>query len=122
MFVEKEKEVAAVLNNNRNFNRSCQGVQREISSACRCQNDRNAKALIKKLQIIDFSIIETVLYLDAYPNSKSALSHYHKLTEERAKLSEALAALGMPISCFDNDSADKWNWTNGPWPWESEAN
>ena len=77
---------------------------------------------MRKLQMIDFAIVETVLYLDAYPHSKSALAYYHKLVDERAKLSKALAADESPITSFNNDSTDNWNWTNGPWPWESDAN
>ncbi len=72
--------------------------------------------------MIDFAIVETVLYLDAYPNSSAALSYYHKLVSERKKLAESLARIGKPITNMDNTDTDNWNWTNGPWPWQPEAN
>ncbi len=71
--------------------------------------------------MIDFAITETVLYLDAYPNSKSALSYYSKLVAEREKLTDSLAGAKYPTTHFDNTS-DSWVWTNGPWPWQIDAN
>ncbi|MBQ7384506.1 MAG: spore coat protein CotJB [Clostridia bacterium] len=96
------------------------------SRSCRsCMNNggsSNNKAMLKKLQMIDFAIVETVLYLDAYPNSSAALSYYHKLVSERNKLVDSLAKNGMPITNMDNSDTDNWLWTKGPWPWQSEAN
>lgn len=99
--------------------------------ACRsCMNNtapqgsgisNGVKSLIKKLQAVDFAIIETVLYLDAYPNCQAALSHYRKLTDERRKLYGAIEAAGMPLTNMGNEG-DEWNWTKGPWPWQPEAN
>ena len=68
-------------------------------------------------------MIETVLYLDAYPECNEALSYYHTLKKEREKVVEELSRkCNMPITAFDNDSMDKWNWINAPWPWEYDAN
>ncbi|MBO5938834.1 MAG: spore coat protein CotJB [Clostridia bacterium] len=81
------------------------------------------KALLGKLQSLDFSIVDTVLYLDAYPDSREALSHYHKLCEERDALLRALREdCRMPMTSFENASRDSWDWTKGPWPWEADAN
>lgn len=77
---------------------------------------------MRKLQTIDFALVETVLYLDAYPNSSAALAYYHKLLGERKKLSDELSRLGKPITAMDNASTDKWRWTEGPWPWQPEGN
>ncbi|MBQ9783765.1 MAG: spore coat protein CotJB [Clostridia bacterium] len=79
--------------------------------------------MLKKLQALDFSIYETVLYLDAYPNSADALSYYHKLVAERDALQRALAeTCRMPITNLENASVNSWDWVNGPWPWEASAN
>lgn len=79
------------------------------------------KQLIKKLQTVDFSLVDTVLYLDAYPGCKKALAYYHKLLEERKKLRERLKELGAAVDNMSN-TADRWSWTDAPWPWEYEAN
>ena len=81
------------------------------------------KQSMKALQAIDFSMVDTVLYLDAYPESQEALSHYHKLHEEREALLANMAAAGCPpVSAMDSHSKTAWNWVDGPWPWEPDAN
>lgn len=81
------------------------------------------KALLSRLQALDFSIVDTVLYLDAYPDCREALSHYHKLLSERdALLRELAEKCRMPMTSFANASRDAWDWTGGPWPWEADAN
>ena len=85
------------------------------------QNHSN-RAVIRKLQTVDFSIAETVLYLDAYPSSAPALAYYHKLVNERKKLVDALARSGRPVTCMDNTDTGSWRWTDGPWPWQPDAN
>ncbi len=81
------------------------------------------QALTKRLQALDFSIVDTVLYLDAYPHSEEALAHYHKLLSEREELTRRLAdSCHRPMTYMENTSKDAWHWVNGPWPWDPRAN
>lgn len=82
----------------------------------------NAQKLIRELQLVDFSMIDTILYLDAYPHSAEALDYYRKLQEERNKLHAMLAQMGMPITSQSVSPTSGWNWNDAPWPWEIEAN
>ncbi len=77
--------------------------------------------LTRELQKLDFSIVELVLYLDAYPNCKKALDYYKKLTAQREKVAEQLAMSGKPTNPLCN-KGEGWNWTQAPWPWEYDAN
>lgn len=80
------------------------------------------KQLLCKLRMIDFSIYETVLYLDAYPDDAEALAYYHKLKEQRkALMAEYECAVG-PMTIHGNASTDSWDWIKCPWPWEYDAN
>ena len=78
--------------------------------------------LTHRLQALDFSIVDTVLYLDAYPHCRSALEHYHRLVEERNDLLHLLAQRGTPITIYENRAEDAWDWGKSPWPWEPSAN
>ncbi len=101
--------------------------------ACNCGNSCNCgtkpntkpeagiKAMLKKLQTIDFTLAELVLYLDAYPSCQKALNYLEKLSAERKALSEALAEAGAPVTAVCN-KGPTWRWTDSPWPWEYEAN
>ena len=86
-----------------------------------CHNSESKKQMLAKLQAIDFSLADTVLYLDAYPNCKKALEYYHKLLAERDILAAKLNDDGVVLNNMSNTN-DSWDWTNGPWPWEYEAN
>ena len=89
---------------------------------CRGADGRsNCESLKAKLKTVDFAIIDTALYLDAYPNCKKALEHYRALVKERAMLAEAINGKCGPMTHRDNEGSE-WTWASGPWPWEADAN
>lgn len=49
----------------------------------------NCRARMKDLQALDFALVETVLYLDAYPDNRQALEYYHQLMRQREETLEA---------------------------------
>ena len=81
----------------------------------------NVKELQKKLQKVSFALVETALYLDAYPNCEKAKRYYAELKNERHELLKALYESGMPMRAMMVKDGE-WSWVNGPWPWEYEAN
>ena len=83
---------------------------------CSCGNHREA------LRAIDFALVETALYLDAYPDSCEALAYYHKLLAERKSLMADYTQHYGPLTQRDNTSQTSWQWVKTPWPWEHEAN
>ena len=85
-------------------------------------NCADCKSLKKKLQTVDFAIIETVLFLNAYPKNAQALEYYHKLVCERKMLEKAINEKCGPLTHMGNESRTEWNWVSSPWPWEVDAN
>ena len=108
--------------NGRGLGRSSFG--RSTCPSCgSCEDNSECKKLMAYLQKVEFSMIDTILYLDAYPCSAEALKYYHKLKQERERVIIALSEkCNMPITSFDNTSYDAWSWTDSPWPWENSAN
>lgn len=90
-----------------------QGDRYEHSECCRVR---------EKLRAIDFALVETTLYLDAYPNCAEALAYYHKLLAERHALAESYTQTCGPLTACDNTSQTSWQWVKTPWPWELDAN
>ena len=84
-------------------------------------NRNGCAATMKKLREIDFCIVETILYLDAYPDHPQALEYYHKLVEERAMLMEQYEQKCGPLTIYGNKSHGSWDWVKTPWPWEADA-
>lgn len=86
--------------------------------------NENKDALEERLTAVSFAIYDTVLYLDAYPESARALAYLSNLRREKAELAEALRTLGAPPATFSEAGTDggAWEWTNGPWPWQNDGN
>lgn len=80
------------------------------------------KNLLDSLRAVDFALYDTILYLDAYPESKKALEYYHRLIEERSVLVSEYEKKFGPLTPYDNASKSEWQWTAEPWPWKPEAN
>lgn len=74
--------------------------------------------LLKRLQVCDFVLIETALYLDTHPNDQIALEYYQKhLQMQRETKAEYVSKYG-PISMSDYNGEKTWRWIEEPWPWE----
>ena len=102
-----------------NGNASNNNNMNNLNGSCGCGD--SCDALKKKLCEIDFAIAETVLYLDAYPECKTALDYYCKLKEERRAVADAVNEKCGPITAMNNGCVS-WDWVKTPWPWEYGAN
>ncbi len=105
----------------RSFPRAVAVNEKRQNNETRPQTE-NCQKLKRKLQTVDFAIVETVLYLNAYPNCRGALDYYHKLISERESLVAVMNEKCGPISARENKSRTEWTWVKGPWPWELDAN
>ncbi len=77
---------------------------------------------LETLRALDFALVETALYLDAYPDHPEALSYYHALIAEKEKVASAYEKACGPMTIYSNRSRTSWDWVKGPWPWEPDAN
>ena len=79
------------------------------------------RELLQKIQILEFVIIDTALYLDTHPTDQAALNYYHHHREllEAAK-AEYIQCYG-PLNIETEMSKNRWTWIDKPWPWEMEA-
>lgn len=79
------------------------------------------RELLQKIQILEFVIYDTALYLDTHPSDAAALNYYHHHREllEAAK-AEYTQCYG-PLTIESVMSKNKWTWIDKPWPWELEA-
>ena len=85
-------------------------------------DSRDRVSLMKKIQMYDFVVDETVLYLDTHPACQQALEHFRKY---KAMLDEAMKEYHEkygPLTAESSAGMDVWDWVKGPWPWEKEAN
>lgn len=77
------------------------------------------KSLLKKIQIIDFALHETVLYLDGHPYNRKALEYYKTaLAKLNALIAEYTEKYG-PLNYY-LVNGEGWSWIEMPWPWQNE--
>lgn len=85
------------------------------------ENNMSKKKLMNMIQQLDFSMIETALYLDGHPNCKKALKYYNGLKEKRDSARAQYEATYGPLTIFQNNSENTWHWVKTAWPWELEG-
>lgn len=80
---------------------------------------RNREMLMKELQELSFRLYDLALYLDTHSNDTSALALYNQTLCKYKSMVSNFEKLYGPISKLNIDeTANKWDWINGPWPWE----
>ncbi len=77
--------------------------------------------LFRKIQILEFVMLDTGLYLDTHPMDQDALGYYHKHKGMlEAAVAEYTACYG-PLTMDSVESKNNWTWIEKPWPWELGA-
>ncbi len=77
------------------------------------------ETLLKRLQVCDFNLAETALYLDTHPTDKEALEYYKKYLQMQKETTETYVANYGPIMHSQAAGETKWEWIENPWPWEN---
>lgn len=76
------------------------------------------KKLMQIITQISFAIDDVKLFLDTHPYCAEALSYYEKAKEMRKEaICEYTERFG-PISAYNVDIKEYWDWNVGPMPWE----
>ena len=84
----------------------------------------NEQVMLKRrIDALDFSILETELFLDTHPNNRQAMQMLREYRRRRRDaISNYEAKCGPYIKTADDvHPVDYWNWIDSPWPWEREG-
>ena len=79
-------------------------------------NSKNELAEI--IMQASFAIDDIKLYLDTHPCDKEAIKTYRDYKKIRNMAWEEHTKHFGPLSAYDVDVDNYWNWVNDPWPWE----
>lgn len=71
-----------------------------------------------ELDEISFVMDELRLFLDTHPEDGEALA---TLASMRRRREELLARTQRPVCAYAAGGRTRFDWTEGPWPWEREA-
>ncbi len=81
----------------------------------------NCKETMRLLRALDFAIVETALFLDAYPENAEALEYYHEIKKRYEKTFSDYERYCGPLTIYSNECETSWDWTKTPFPWELSA-
>ncbi|MGP4060117.1 spore coat protein CotJB [Halobacillus litoralis] len=76
-------------------------------------------ALMEKIQMVDFALVELTLYLDTHPQDSQAIQQFNQLAVESRDLKTMYEKQFGPLRQFGGSfSGYPWNWGDSPWPWQ----
>ena len=78
------------------------------------------RALLRKVQEMEFVAVELNLYLDTHPCDQEAIHDFNCAAEMLRKYKEKYECEFGPLLNFgfSATSPEKWQWVESPWPWE----
>ena len=83
--------------------------------------DTERERQMKKVQMYGLAQHDAALFLDTHPQNKDALDYYEKVnTMFMAASHEYISKYGPLEKGAGSAETPKWDWINGPWPWEGE--
>ncbi len=78
------------------------------------------KVLSNRLKVSGFILLEVGLYLDTHPTDQDALAYYKKYNDIYNQTKKEYIEKYGPIMQTDYNGGDRWDWVDGPWPWEHQ--
>ena len=78
--------------------------------------------LLRCLQEYNFAAYDMLLYLDTHPDDKKAFELYKDQVEKTKSLKKEFEEKYGPLTPYNAARQSNFNWLDGPWPWEKEAN
>ena len=95
----------------------------ECCTRCRelCDEEKSfCKKLKCRIQVLDFILQETVLFLDTHPCDFEALRYYRIVRRKLERLERIYERKCGPLTNKGVDTEFGWEWTCCPWPWEGK--
>ncbi len=81
-----------------------------------CQKD-----LFNFINQISFMLDDITLFLNTHPECGEALEAYRNYKAMRKEAIRDYTKLYGPISKYNVNAENYWDWVNKPWPWEGEC-
>ena len=78
------------------------------------------KVLLNRIQVCDFVLLETGHFLDTHPDNADAIAYFTKYNEMAKQATMEYTSKYGPLTRAEFNGGPRWNWVDGPWPWETE--
>lgn len=86
-----------------------------------CKEDECfCKKLKCRIQVLDFALQETILFLDTHPCDIEALRYYRIIRRKLNRLERIYTVKCGPLTNKEVNTEFGWEWSCCPWPWEGK--
>lgn len=79
-------------------------------------NDK--QCMLNDIGIVDFTLVDLMLYLDTHPTCKEAMEQFNHYTKIKNKMVKEFSMMYFPLTKEYAESGTEWRWGNAPLPWE----
>ena len=76
--------------------------------------------MLRRVQMLDFVLVDVNLFLNTHPNDQAALNFFLKYNEMHMQAVAEYESTFGPLTPEGVNIEDGWSWINRPWPWELE--
>jgi spore coat protein JB len=84
--------------------------------------DVNSKEkLFACITATSFVMDDLRLFLDTHPTDRAALDYWDRVMKVRNEAVHEYTKCYGPIEMYHVDSENRWEWVEGPWPWEGRC-
>ena len=85
------------------------------------QNSSEMNNLLKDISIIDFTLVELILYLDTHPFDKQAMEYFNHYARIENQLMHDFSMRYYPLTAEHATANHEWSWVLSPMPWENQT-
>lgn len=78
----------------------------------------NKEQMLKDISIVDFVMVELMLYLDTHPFDRNALEYFNHYARIKSQMMKEFAQKYYPLTKDLADCSKEWKWGMAPLPWE----
>lgn len=78
----------------------------------------NQEQMLRDISIVDFVMVELLLYLDTHPNDRDAMEYFNHYTRIKNQMTRDFSQKYFPLTKEYAESNNEWRWGAAPLPWE----
>lgn len=78
----------------------------------------NEKQMLKEISMVDFVLIDLMLYLDTHPYDRNAMEYFNHYNRIKNRMEREFSMKYFPLTKDLAESTKEWRWGMAPLPWE----
>ena len=84
------------------------------------QGSGTEATLLSEIRALSFACLETAMYLNAYPDNRTALRYFDECRDRLGELTETYEERYGPLTQKSAGKNGSWDWGDTPWPWQKK--